>query len=145
MKLLPSRTLLALTAVVDAALHGRSAPVAAKAMAARHGLTPRNLETILQDLVRAGVLKAYRGPRGGYELARERRRITVADVVRAVVPDSPAESRRKLLPTLIDRVIEPALRDAGDRFLDDLGRISVDDLCSQAEAERKPAGIDFAI
>ncbi len=147
MKLLPPRAFLALTAVIDAALHGRAAPVAAKAMAARHGLTPRNLESVLQDLVRAGLLKAYRGPRGGYELARERRRITVADVVRAAGPAAPASGKRKLRPTLIERVIEPALGEASRRFLDDLDQISVDDLCRRVEAEAdiKPPGLDFAI
>ena len=147
MKLLPSRALLALTAVIDAALHGRAAPVAAKAMAARHGLTPRNLESVLQDLVRAGLLKAYRGPRGGYELARERRRITVADIVRASAPTAPPSGKRKLRPTLIERVIEPALGDASRRFLDDLERVTIDDLCGrvEAEADAKPPGVDFAI
>ena len=60
-------------AVVDIALHARPAPVAAKALAARHNLPPRHLETLLQALVRANILKGVRGPRGGYELARERR------------------------------------------------------------------------
>ena len=41
------------------------------------GWRPRHLETLLQELVRARILKGTRGPRGGYELARERRRISV--------------------------------------------------------------------
>ena len=32
-----------------------------------------------------GILKGVRGPRGGYELARERRRITAGDIVRAAM------------------------------------------------------------
>ena len=35
-------------------------------------LPPRHLEPVLQALVRHGILKGIRGPRGGYELARER-------------------------------------------------------------------------
>jgi Rrf2 family transcriptional regulator, iron-sulfur cluster assembly transcription factor len=79
MNLLSRRSVLAIAAVVDVALHSRSAPVAAKALAARHRLPPRHLETLLQGLVHAKILKGVRGPRGGYELARERRRITVGD------------------------------------------------------------------
>src|SRR5262245_51885358 len=89
MNLLPRRSLLAIAAVVDIAYHARPAPIAAKALSARHSLPPRHLETLLQVLVRSGILKGVRGPRGGYELARERRRITVADIVRAAA-SSPA-------------------------------------------------------
>ena len=70
MNLLSRRSVLAIAAVVDVALHSRSAPVAAKALAARHKLPPRHLETLLQGLVHAKILKGVRGPRGGYELAR---------------------------------------------------------------------------
>ena len=79
MNLLSRRSVLAIAAVVDVALHSRSAPVAAKALAARHKLPARHLETLLQGLVHAKILKGVRGPRGGYELARERRRITVGE------------------------------------------------------------------
>ena len=81
MMLLPRRALLAVAAVVDVAVHARPTPVAAKALASRHNLPPRHLETLLQALVRASILKGVRGPRGGYELARDRRRISVGDYV----------------------------------------------------------------
>lgn len=147
MKLLPARALMALAAVADVALHGRSAPVAAKAIATRHGLTPRHLETVLQELVRANILKAYRGPRGGYELARERRRISAGEIVRAAGRVGEGAIKPKPRPHLIDQVIEPALREAGTLFLGELDRISVDDLCRLAEAEAGtiPPGIDFTI
>lgn len=92
MILLSRRSVLAVTAVVDIALHARPMPVSAKALAARHNLPPRHLETILQALVRQGILKGLRGPRGGYELARERRRITAGDVVRAALTASGEDS-----------------------------------------------------
>jgi Rrf2 family iron-sulfur cluster assembly transcriptional regulator len=38
----------------------------------------------MQELVRAGILKGVRGPKGGYRLARERRRVTVGEIVRVV-------------------------------------------------------------
>ena len=85
MNLLSRRSVLAIAAVVDVALHSRSAPVAAKALAARHKLPSRHLETLLQGLVHAKILKGVRGPRGGYELARERRRITVGEIVHTAV------------------------------------------------------------
>jgi len=102
MNLLSRRSVLAIAAVVDIALHSRASPVAAKALAARHKLPPRHLETLLQGLVHAKILKGVRGPRGGYELARERRRISAGEIVRTAVGLSTADpddigSRSKLL------------------------------------------------
>ena len=83
MSLLPRKGLLAIAAVIDVALNARERPVSARKLAARHNLPPRHLEPVLQALVHEGILNGIRGPRGGYELARERRRITVADILRA--------------------------------------------------------------
>ena len=150
MNLLSRRSMLAIAAVVDIALHSRSSPVAAKALAARHKLPPRHLETLLQGLVHAKILKGVRGPRGGYELARERRRITCAEIVRTAMSLSTADpddfaSHSKLL----EKVVEPVVRQAGEPFLKELEAISIEDLCETAEkknvlAEEK-AGADFAI
>ncbi len=150
MNLLSRRSLLAIAAVVDIALHSRPSPVAAKALASRHKLPPRHLETLLQGLVHAKILKGVRGPRGGYELARERRRISVGEIVRTSVSLSTADpddigSRSKLM----EKVVEPSVRKAGESFLANLDAITVEQLCEEAEraqilAEEK-AGGDFTI
>lgn len=46
----------------------------------------RYLHTVLQDLVRAGLVRSQSGPRGGYALARRPASITILDVVNAVGP-----------------------------------------------------------
>jgi hypothetical protein len=73
MSLLPRKGLLAIAAVVDVALQTDGRPISAKTLTTRHGLPRRHLESVLQSLVRDGILKGIRGPQGGYELARERR------------------------------------------------------------------------
>ena len=78
MPLLPRKGLLAIVAVVDVALHSGERPVSARKLAARHNLPARHLEPVLQALVHEGIFNGVRGPRGGYELARERKRISVA-------------------------------------------------------------------
>ena len=85
MPLVPRKGLLAIAAVIDVAIHANSRPVSAKALAARHQLPPRHLEPVLQALVRDGILKGIRGPHGGYELGRERDRITADDILRAAI------------------------------------------------------------
>jgi Rrf2 family iron-sulfur cluster assembly transcriptional regulator len=141
MNLLPRRSLLAIAAVVDIAYHARPAPIAAKALSARHSLPPRHLETLLQVLVRSGILKGVRGPRGGYELARERRRITVADIVRAAsapsLGDGRLEDGEEGEPSaLVRAVVVPAIDKASEIFLEKLQEITVDDLCRAAQSGR---------
>jgi Rrf2 family transcriptional regulator, iron-sulfur cluster assembly transcription factor len=115
-------------------LHSRSVPVAAKALVTRHKLPPRHLETLLQGLVHAKILKGMRGPRGGYELARERRRITVAEIVRIAMSLSTADpDDLGSNSVLLERVIDPAVRRAGETFLANLDAITVEQMCGTAE------------
>jgi Rrf2 family iron-sulfur cluster assembly transcriptional regulator len=149
MNLLARRSVLGIAAVVDVALHSSKAPVSAKDLAARHKLPPRHLETLLQGLVHARILKGVRGPRGGYELARERRRITVGEIVRIAASLSTADPEDLgAHSVLLERVIEPAVSRAGESFLDNLDSITVDQMCETAQrshvlAEEKVS--DFAI
>ncbi len=151
MILLSRRSMLGIAAVVDIALHARPGPVAAKMLASRHQLPPRHLETLLQALVRSGILKGVRGPRGGYELAKERRKITAGDVVRAAMI-SQAEEEGMIEPEsqLVDQVVGPAVKAAGATFLASLDTFTIDDLCHSAEKLKVFAGemsqtVDFAI
>ena len=150
MNLLSRRSMLAIGAVVDIALHSRGAPVAAKALASRHRLPPRHLETLLQGLVHAKILKGVRGPRGGYELARERRRVTLGDIVRTAVslstadPDDVGAHSR-----LMEKVVDPSVRKAGESFLANLDAVTIEDLCELADKENvledEKSVADFAI
>jgi hypothetical protein len=59
-------------------------------------------------------LKGVRGPRGGYELARERRRITVGEIVRTAMSLSTAHPEDlDANSVLLERVIDPAVRWSG--------------------------------
>jgi Rrf2 family transcriptional regulator, iron-sulfur cluster assembly transcription factor len=147
MMLLDRRSVLALAAVVDIAIHARPQPVAAKQLAGRLDLPPRHLETLLQTLVRAEILKGVRGPRGGYELARERRRITAAEIVRAV--QSEADDDAKPENAFVENIISPVVARAGEAFLTALEQVTIDDICARvAETKGSPdqaAKSDFTI
>ena len=144
--MLTRHSLLAIAAVVDVALHARPAPVAAKALATRLDLPPRHLETLLQALVRANILKGVRGPRGGYELARERRRISAGDIVRAVMQEE--EPAGKGAPAMVREVISPLVETAVAAFLEALDEIRVDAMCARATSRPLAGGAgetDFTI
>ena len=71
-------------------------PVTAEALADAQGLPPKFLESILNDLRRAGLLRSQRGAEGGYRLARAAKEITVADIIRPL--DGPLAEVRGLRP-----------------------------------------------
>ena len=131
MSYLPRKGLLAIAAVVDVALHGSERPVSARKLAARHNLPTRHLEPVLQALVHEGIFNGVRGPRGGYELARERKRISVADILRAagsIQDEDDVPSSR-----ILEQAVLPALAEAERAFATALGRLSLDDLTRRAE------------
>ena len=81
---LTRKLMFAIEAVVDIPFNSGVNPVQSKDIAERQGIPRRYLEQVLQQLVRADVLRGVRGPRGGYRLARERRRISLGEIVRIV-------------------------------------------------------------
>jgi Rrf2 family protein len=141
---LSRRTLSAIAAVLDVALLARSRPLSAKMLAGRHGLAPRQFESLLQDLVRGGILKSLRGPRGGYELARERRRISLGDIVRVLDAAKTREPAPPVGSSLIETVIRPAIAEAGQAFLGELDGVSVEELCRRAEATERAGTVEAA-
>ena len=136
MALLSRKGLLAIAAVIDVALHGRGRPVSAKSLAARHALPARHLEPVLQALVRVGILKGIRGPRGGYELARERRRITADEILRAAGTIEDSGETAQAGSALLNDVVIPAIGQAEKAFSAALSRISLEELVRRAEPLR---------
>ena len=130
---LSKKTLFAIEAVLDIAYHAGPEPVQSREITRRQGIPRRYLEPALQHLVRQGILIGVRGPRGGYRLARERRRISVGDVVRAVrgmeandvIEDTPGSALGR-------QVVRPLWQELQKDLMDRLDGLSVDDLCSRA-------------
>src|SRR5215831_18221387 len=137
MPILPRKSILAIAAVTDIALNSRDRPVAAKDLAVRHRLPPRHLEPVLQALVREGILKGVRGPHGGYELAREQRRITAEEILRAARTVDNGSEEPVTGSALLSQVVAPALTQAEKAFANALSRISVEDLARAATSLRK--------
>jgi Rrf2 family protein len=142
MPLLPRKGVLAIAAVIDVAIQAQGHPVSAKALAARHGLPPRHLEPVLQALVRYGILKGIRGPRGGYELARDRRRVTANDILRAAGTVEDADTAHAG-SDLLTKVVLPAMANAEQEFGIALARINLEDLARDAQALKTDAKAAF--
>jgi Rrf2 family protein len=136
MSLLPRKGLLAIAAVVDVALNARVSPVSARNLAARHNLPSRHLEPVLQALVHEGIFLGIRGPHGGYQLARERKRISVADILRAA---GTVEADDEIDPgsRILNEAVLPAIAEAERAFTAALTRLTIEDIARRAEALRE--------
>lgn len=141
----------AIEAVLDIAYNSGGAPVQSGQISERQGIPARYLEPVLQQLVREGILKGVRGPRGGYKLARERRRITLGDITRVVRSLETAEDAlaEETGSTLGNAVIRPLLRGLKDEWMARLDQITVDELCAEAHKTGLPSDamrrLDFSI
>ena len=134
---LSRKLLYALEAVVDIAYNAGTDPAQSRDITRRQGIPQRYLEQVMQKLVRAGVLRGVRGPRGGYRLARERRRITVGEVARVVYESDGGDDPLADVPTsdLAHRVVRPLWRDVRESVMRELDAITIEDLCLRAHAK----------
>lgn len=138
----PSKRLLfAIEAILDIAYHAGGEPVQSSEITRRQGIPRRYLEQTLQHLVRNDILVGVRGPRGGYRLARERRRISIGEIVRVVQAMESGEENALELPgsDLGLKVIRPMWNDMQNEVMGRLDSITVDDLCLRAYHAKLPS------
>ena len=131
---LSKKLMFAIEAVLDIDYNAGSEPVQSREITRRQGIPRRYLEQVLQQLVRAGVLIGVRGPRGGYRLARERRRITVGEIVRIVramerTEDPIADPAGSELG---HKVVRPLWQELQKEVTARLDALTIEDLCLRA-------------
>ncbi|HWI29196.1 MAG TPA: Rrf2 family transcriptional regulator [Stellaceae bacterium] len=131
---LTKKLLFAIEAVLDIAYNAGTLPVQSSEITRRQGIPRRYLEQVLQQLVRDGVLQGVRGPRGGYRLARERRRISVGDIVRVVrsleTGEDPIEGAGGA--ELGRAVVRPLWLELQEELMQRLDGVTIEDLCLRA-------------
>ncbi len=148
---LTKKLLFAIEAVLDIAYNGGGQPVQSAEITGRQGIPRRYLEQVLQQLVRTGILEGMRGPKGGYRLARERRRITVGEIVRVVrALDSAVDPLEdETGAELGRRVVRPLWTELQEELMKRLDTITIEELCTRAHqagiAGDYASRLDFSI
>jgi Rrf2 family iron-sulfur cluster assembly transcriptional regulator len=99
----------ALTAMIDVALRERDGPVPLASISKRQHIARSSLELLFSKLRQHALIKATRGPGGGYTLTRKASEITVADILASVDGQAPAE------PETETRTEAPAVAKAARR------------------------------
>jgi Rrf2 family iron-sulfur cluster assembly transcriptional regulator len=88
----------ALTAMIDVAMRERDGPVPLASISQRQHIARSSLELLFSKLRQHALIKATRGPGGGYTLTRRASEITVADILASVdgqpVADTEASPRK---------------------------------------------------
>ena len=132
---LSKKMLFAIEAVLDIAYHASGQPVQSREITRRQKIPRRYLEQALQQLVRADILIGVRGPRGGYQLARERRRISIGEIVRIVESmETGADAAEDADGSeLARKVVRPLWKEFQDDVMERLDHVTIDDLCLRAD------------
>ena len=124
-----TKTFTAIEAVLYIACQAGGNPVRSKDICTYQCVTLRYLEHILQALVRRNILKGVRGPKGGYLLAKDRRKISLCDIYDTIVT-------LETLPEWIHSplghdVMQPLFNTLKDNLREQLAMRTIDDLYQQ--------------
>ncbi len=136
-------------AIFDVAYHGGGQPTQIKDISRRQRISQRYLEQIFNKLLKAGLLKSRRGPRGGYVLARDPSEITVGDIISAaqgpIIPVKCLE-RTAQCPSKCETsdncVTVNIWKQTQDLLTKYYNSVTVGDLCAMARKQGIPREID---
>lgn len=140
----------AIESVLDVAFHAGENPVQNVEIAKRQGIPKRYLENTLQSLVKNKILTGSRGPKGGYRLAKERRKINLSDIVASVDDgNKKLEVSKIAVSDLSKKIVNPLFNEIYDIWFDNLRKITVEDICNKARKsgliKQNNEKIDFVI
>ena len=119
-------------AVVDIAFYSGPKPVQNVEIANRQGIPKRYLEQTLQSLVRNKILVGSRGPKGGYRLARERRKIKISDIIDSVESQSEDINKKLMVSDISKTIINPLIIKITNSSFSAFKNITVEDICQKA-------------
>ena len=129
-------------ALFDVAYHGGGQPTQIKDIARRQKISQRYLEQIFNKLLKAGLLKSRRGPRGGYLLAKDPSEISIGDIIKAAQgPIVPVRCLSDDYPEMDDCVIYDSCitrhvwRETQQLLVNYYNSVTIADLCSLARKQ----------
>ena len=109
-------------ALTDIALYSeKGSSVSAPDIAEREGISQKYLEQILTQLKQAGLIRAQKGLRGGYALARPAESIRVSDILNALdnsilEPQEAGQSSDRSLRAAVNTCLWEKMNDTLIRF-----------------------------
>lgn len=134
----------ALRVLIDLAENQGTSYITLREVARRQEISEKYLESIVKDLVKAGMLEALRGKGGGYRLGREPEEINVLEVLTlmegSLVPVACLEEGARSCSRMGECRTLPLWRGLNEVVNSYLARYSIRDLM-----RRKEDGFDYVI
>ena len=136
-------------ALFDVAYHGGGQPTQIKDISRRQKISQRYLEQIFNKLLKAGLLKSRRGPRGGYMLSRDPSEITIGDIISAaqgpIVPVrclQEEDSKRKGCDLIGSCITRHVWKETQKLLVNYYESVSIADLCNRARRQGVSRDLD---
>jgi Rrf2 family iron-sulfur cluster assembly transcriptional regulator len=133
-------------ALFDMVHNNRGRPTQIKDISRRQKISERYLEQIFARLLKAGLLKSKRGPRGGYMLARDPAEVSIVDVIEAaqgpIIPvaclaqDGTGDNECPLRPHCVTRHV---WRETQRLLVAYFSSVTIADLCAMAAKNGIPS------
>lgn len=136
MRNISSKTYIAIEVVLYIACNCGGKTVKTKDICDFQNVTLRYLENIMQALVKHKILKSVRGPKGGYILNKDRRRILLSDIFIAM-GDIEKYSEKEESP-IFDKITIPLSNDINNAIRSEFSKISIQDLYQKLQEEEDP-------
>ena len=134
---LSTRSVYGMRALVELGLAGGRGPLSASQIAKQQNLSVAYLEQLLHRLKVKRLVTSIRGPKGGYLLAREPERITVAEIVSILEGEGPAailNGAGKDGQRHAQRIAHAVFRCVHERLARSLDEVTLQDLCDEVRA-----------
>lgn len=119
---LSSKSKIAITSLVDLAIHQASGPVSLVTIAQRQNISLSTLEHIFGRLRQDGLVTSVRGPGGGYSLCRQATHIHMADIARLF------DSAPTHVPTILNTITQELWHNLTQHMLNMLDGVTLQSL-----------------
>ena len=126
-----NKFLYALEAVLDIAINFKGTPIQGHEITKRQGIPKRYLEKILQELVHKNILKGTRGPKGGYSLAREKRKVNLFEIYTVILATENKNDNMMPETEIRKEIISPLVSNVSNKIASTLQVTTLDDLCKK--------------
>ena len=145
---LSTRSRYGLRAMLVLAMHEGDEPLMTKEIAEKQNLPSTYLEQLMLGLRKAGLVTATRGAKGGYVLARDSERISLAEVIEALegpldIADCADVPSCCLDPNVC--ALKDVFREANKALFDVFDRVSLAELADQQKAREGSASAMYFI
>lgn len=130
--------MLCLEVIVQVAMHTELTPLNSKILGKNMGVSKRYLEPLLRKMVQYKLLNSIPGPKGGYVLLSEKRKLTLSDIFISAnkIRNDLTDKSYQYSDISLENIINPLWKEIEDDILMKLDDISIADICKHYQKDK---------